>query len=82
MTGEKIDDFGVIHSELESIINEKAPETMQSLAESKSLEKGKEGKKEAKAEAKKEPGNESKNATPPVKFGPRDENGVERSRRI
>ena len=28
LTGEKIDDFGVVHSELEPIVTEKAPETM------------------------------------------------------
>jgi hypothetical protein len=44
----------------------------------------KENKKDAKGDAKKEDGdgkNET-NKTAPVKFGPRDENGVERSRRI
>lgn len=71
LTGEKIDDFGVVHSELEPI-TEKAPETIQNLAESKSMEKSREEKKDAKAEAKKESGNETKNATPPVKFGPKD----------
>ena len=84
LTGDKIDDYGVVHSQLEPI-SEKAPEAMQSLAEGKLSEQAKtekkEDKKDAKAEAKKEDGNETKKA-PPVKFGPRDESGTERSRRI
>ena len=84
LTGDKIDDYGVVHSQLEPI-SEKAPEAMQRLAEGKLSEQGKtekkEDKKDAKAEAKKEDGNETKKA-PPVKFGPRDESGTERSRRI
>lgn len=49
------------------------------------MEQGKSEKKETKAEAKKEDGDakkEEKKAAPPVKFGPRNQNGVERSREI
>ena len=48
LTGEKIDDFGVVHSELEPIVAERAAESMQALAENKSGEKGKEVKDEKK----------------------------------